>query len=599
MTNYEVNNRSIRTLLSWIDEGIIAIPEIQRPFVWSGSKVRDLIDSLYKNFPIGYLIVWQNPDVNLKDGTKSIGKKVIIDGQQRLTALSAALSGQEVFDDRYEKKRIIISFNPKEEKFDVANPAIKKSDAWIYDISEIFKADFDSFSFIVDYKKKNPEVDTYNINSVIQRLIGINNNLIGIIELSHEMEIQDVTEIFIRINSKGVELSQADFVMSKIASNEIYGGNETRKLIDYFCHLMNNPEDYEVIRKNDPSFTSKDLFEKISWLKKYNEDIYILEYTDVLRVAFTYKFNRARLSELVNLLSGRDFETREFYDEIAEKSFALLREGVLEVVDETNFKRYIMILKSAGIIDKDLVRSKNVLNFGYILYLTLREKGEKPALIENITRRWIVMSMLTGRYSSSPESAFDYDIKRLNSKKPLDVLQNIEAGELSDAFWNNILITNLEASIRTNPQYNVYLMAQIKNNTKGFLSQAITIKDMIENRGDTHHIFPKNYLQKNGFDNRRDYNQVANYVYTQSEINIAIKDKSPKEYFSKILIQCDGISELFYGGITNLEELYDNLNANDIPLSIIEMESKDYPKFLEERRKLMALRIKNYYYSLI
>lgn len=599
MTNYEVNNRSIRTLLSWIDEGIIAIPEIQRPFVWSGSKVRDLIDSLYKNFPIGYLIVWQNPDVNLKDGTKSIGKKVIIDGQQRLTALSAALSGQEVFDDRYEKKRIIISFNPKEEKFDVANPAIKKSDAWIYDISEIFKADFDSFSFIVDYKKKNPEVDTYNINSVIQRLIGINNNLIGIIELSHEMEIQDVTEIFIRINSKGVELSQADFVMSKIASNEIYGGNETRKLIDYFCHLMNNPEDYEVIRKNDPSFTSKDLFEKISWLKKYNEDIYILEYTDVLRVAFTYKFNRARLSELVNLLSGRDFETREFYDEIAEKSFALLREGVLEVVDETNFKRYIMILKSAGIIDKDLVRSKNVLNFGYILYLTLREKGEKPALIENITRRWIVMSMLTGRYSSSPESAFDYDIKRLNSKKPLDVLQNIEAGEFSDAFWNNILITNLEASIRTNPQYNVYLMAQIKNNTKGFLSQAITIKDMIENRGDTHHIFPKNYLQKNGFDNRRDYNQVANYVYTQSEINIAIKDKSPKEYFSKILIQCDGISELFYGGITNLEELYDNLNANDIPLSIIEMESKDYPKFLEERRKLMALRIKNYYYSLI
>ena len=252
------------------------------------------------------------------------------------------------------------------------------------------------------------------------------------------MEIQDVTEIFIRINSKGVELSQADFVMSKIASNEIYGGNETRKLIDYFCHLMNNPEDYEVIRKNDPSFTSKDLFEKISWLKKYNEDIYILEYTDVLRVAFTYKFNRARLSELVNLLSGRDFETREFYDEIAEKSFALLREGVLEVVDETNFKRYIMILKSAGIIDKDLVRSKNVLNFGYILYLTLREKGEKPALIENITRRWIVMSMLTGRYSSSPESAFDYDIKRLNSKT-LDVLQNIETGEFSDAFWNNIL----------------------------------------------------------------------------------------------------------------------------------------------------------------
>jgi hypothetical protein len=599
MANYEVNNRSIRTLLSWIEEGIIAIPEIQRPFVWSGSKVRDLIDSLYKDFPIGYLIVWQNPDVNLKDGTKSIGKKVIIDGQQRLTALSAALSGQEVFNDRYEKKRIIISFNPKEEKFDVANPAIRKSDAWVYDISEVFKADFDSFSFIIDYKEKNPEVDTYKINSVIQRLIGINNNLVGIIELSHEMDIEDVTEIFIRINSKGVELNQADFVMSKIASNEIYGGNETRKLIDYFCHLMNNPEDYEVIRKNDPGFTNKDLFKKISWLKNYNEDIYILSYTDVLRVAFTYKFNRARLSELVNLLSGRDFETKEFYDEIAEKSFTLLREGVLEIVNETNFKRYIMILKSAGIIDKDLVRSKNILNFGYILYLTLKGKSENSAIIENIIRRWIIMSMLTGRYSGSPESAFDYDIKRLNSKKPLDVLENIEEGELSDAFLNNILITELEASIRTNPQYNVYLIAQIKNNTKGFLSQAITIKDMIENRGDTHHIFPKKYLQKNGYNNRRDYNQVSNYVYTQSEINIAIKDKSPKEYFNKIIKQCDKGSKLFYGGITSLEELYDNLRANDIPLNVMEMESEDYPKFLEERRRLMALRIKKYYYSLI
>lgn len=75
MANYDVNNKKIETILSWINEGIIAIPEIQRPFVWDSTKVRDLIDSLYKDFPIGYLIIWQNPDVKLKDGSVSTGKR--------------------------------------------------------------------------------------------------------------------------------------------------------------------------------------------------------------------------------------------------------------------------------------------------------------------------------------------------------------------------------------------------------------------------------------------------------------------------------------------------------------------------------------------
>lgn len=106
MARYSVNNYTVETLLSNIKSGIIAIPEMQRPFVWDSSKVRDLVDSLYKGFPVGYIIVWQNPDVKLKDGTKSSGKKVLIDGQQRITAMAAAIVGQEVLDDHYKWKRI-------------------------------------------------------------------------------------------------------------------------------------------------------------------------------------------------------------------------------------------------------------------------------------------------------------------------------------------------------------------------------------------------------------------------------------------------------------------------------------------------------------
>ena len=106
MARYSVNNYTVETLLSNIKSGSIAIPEMQRPFVWDSSKVRDLVDSLYKGFPVGYIIVWQNPDVKLKDGTKSSGKKVLIDGQQRITAMAAAIVGQEVLDDHYKWKRI-------------------------------------------------------------------------------------------------------------------------------------------------------------------------------------------------------------------------------------------------------------------------------------------------------------------------------------------------------------------------------------------------------------------------------------------------------------------------------------------------------------
>ena len=601
MIKYEVNNRSIDGILSFIKNGEIAIPEIQRPFVWDSSKVRDLIDSLYKGYPVGYIITWKNPDVKLKDGTFALGKKVLIDGQQRITALTAAIVGQEVVGSDYRKKRIKIAFNPREEKFEVSNPAIEKDSIWISDISEIFTNDFNTFSYIFKYCAENNISDMEEqskLANTITNLIAIKNNNLGIIDLSHKLDIETVTEIFIRINSKGVVLSQADFAMSKISSNEVYGGNTIRKTIDYFCHLAKNPIDYVAIRENDTEYCNKDDFNKIKWIAKENEDLYSPSYTDVLRVAFTYKFNRGKLADLVSLLSGRDFETREYKDEIAEESFKLLHEGVLDFVNETNYKRFIMIIKSSGIIDSSLVRSQNVLNFAYTLYLTLKAKGIQPNKIENLVRRWLVLSILTGRYSSSPESAFDYDIKRIVEADDIELyIKHVEDGELSDAFWNNILVTKLNTSVTSSPYFNVYLMAQIRNGDRGFLSSHIDVKTLIEGRGDVHHIFPKKYLQKNGLNNRGQYNQIANYVYMQSEINIRISDKSPDKYFNELIEQCNN-GEIKYGGINNIDELNNNLNENCIPREVFNMNIDNYNEFLELRRRLMAEKIKEYYYKL-
>lgn len=154
MAQYSVNNYSVDNIISWINSGEIAIPEMQRPFVWDSTKVRDLIDSLYKGYPIGYIIIWKNPDVKLKDGTLSIGKKIVIDGQQRITALTAAITGREVINQEYKKIPIKIAFDPIEEIFEVYNPAIGKNSKMIDDISPIFKPGFDTFTFSIDYAEK-------------------------------------------------------------------------------------------------------------------------------------------------------------------------------------------------------------------------------------------------------------------------------------------------------------------------------------------------------------------------------------------------------------------------------------------------------------
>jgi hypothetical protein len=592
---YSVNQYPVQHILTWVQSGEIAIPEIQRPFVWDSTKVRDLLDSLYQGYPVGYLIVWQNPSVRLKDGSISKGKRILIDGQQRVTALMTSILGNEIIDKNYRSIKIKIAFNPIERVFEVSNSAIQKDPRWIADISKIFDKDFKLHRFVQNYTTNNNMNDFDTIYESIESLKGIVNNPIGFIELSSDLDIDTVTEIFIRINSSGVVLSQADFAMSKIAVSEKYQGNQLRKAIDYFCHLATKPESYNQLFQNDKDFTNTEYFKKMIWLKDDKEDIYDPSYTDMLRVAFTSKFKRGKLQDLVALLSGRDFEKRQYFEEIAEQSFNLLREGVLDFMNENFFKKFIMIIRSAGFIDSSMIRSQNALDFAYILYLILREKNMNQASIEQLVRKWFVLSVLKSRYSSSPESQFDIDIRRINDN-PVEYINNVIEAELSDAYWNIGLPQQMDTSVASSPVFNVFLAAQVKMNDKGFLSKDITVKDLIELKGDVHHIFPKNYLKKQGYD-RGMYNQVANYVIAQSEINIAIGDKEPSVYFQEVIEQCK-TKKLKYGAITETEQLYENLRMNCIPLEILNENYIDYEEFLRERRKLMSEKIKKYFYNL-
>ncbi|MFK8302427.1 DUF262 domain-containing protein [Capnocytophaga stomatis] len=588
MQKYSVNQYLIETILASVKVGDIAIPEIQRPFVWDSSKVRDLMDSLYQGYPIGYIIAWKNPNVRLKDGRLSEGKKILIDGQQRVTALTAAILGQSVVNKNYQRIKIKIAFNPIEERFEVQNPAILKDKTWLPDISEAINGDL--FEIVDNYFELNPNADKKQVRNAFSNLINIPKKQIGLIELAPELDIETVTEIFIRINSKGVVLSQADFAMSKIASDTENGGNQLRKAIDYFCHLAVAPEFYQHIEENDTEFAQTDLFRKMTWLRTENDDLYDPTYNDLLRVAFTSQFGRGRLSDLVSLLSGRNFETRTFETQIAEESFQKLKKGVENFINENNFKKFLMIVKSAGFISPKLIRSQNALNFAYILYLKLKELGVNSTSIESYVKRWLVYSILTGRYSGSPESMFDFDIKQISQKTFADYLKEKEEAELSEAFWNASLPQSLNTSVASSPYFLTFLASQVRANDKGFLSKEILVRELIEHRGDIHHLFPKDYLKKNGL-NKSQYNQIANYVYMQSEINIKIGNKPPKNYF-------EPMEQQRISGILTEQEFLNNLKMNCIPSEIMEMSIDDYQEFLSLRRKLMAQKIKEYYFSL-
>jgi hypothetical protein len=599
---YTVSQFPISSILGFIQANAIAVPEIQRPFVWKRSQVRDLVDSLFNGFPTGYLIIWQSPNVRVKGQGTSIGKKLLIDGQQRVTAMMASLLGYKVVGEDYKETNIRIAFNPfpvnGEERFAVQDQSHLRSKKWISDIATLFRPDFSVYGFIQNYLKDNPDVDPNILSNALTEVRAIANRQIGVIDLSHELSIDEVTEIFIRINSQGKTLSQSDFAMSKIAADETHGGHTLRKAIDYFCHLAVDPNFYTYIENNDKEFMESEYSHLVRWLKDDKESIYDPDYNDMLRVSFMHRFGRGKLGDLVSLLSGRNFVTQVYEEEIAEKSFEELKIGVKNFMNQYHFSQFLLAIKSAGFITSRLINSQLTLDFAYTLYLLLSCSPDIPKhAIMRYVQKWYVLSVLTGRYVNSPESAMDRDMRSIAQKGFEHFFQETESAELSDAFWDIGLVQSLETTSTISPYFNVFLAAQILSHDRSLFSSTITVENLLSLGGDVHHIFPREFLKRQGVTDRYRYNQVANFIYLDTQINISIADRAPSEYFTIVSSQCE-TGECRIGTIAHTEGYIRALSDNCIPDGIASMTVDDFGTFLEMRRKLMAMKIKEYYQSL-
>ena len=310
-----------------------------------------------------------------------------------------------------------------------------------------------------------------------------------------------------------------------------------------------------------------------------------------------HRCKRAKLADLVAMLSGRDFETREFKEEIVESTYKELEAGVNNVIKGYNFTQFMLAIRSAGFTSKKLVNSVMAIDFAYAVYLLLQESKEIPVdEIKSVVQRWYVLSVLTGRYSASPESSFAKDIRAIGENGVKATLKAIEDATLSDAFWDVQLNQNLTFVSSINPTYQVFLAAQNFFKKDSMLSH-ISVGELVNLGGDIHHIFPKQYLVDNGFD-KHDYNQVANYAYLDTPLNIKIGKKSPKEYLNEALDAIKGTQDTSFKAIKSETEFMQNLKDNCIPADILDMDYNNYRDFLETRRAMMTKLIKSYYYSL-
>jgi hypothetical protein len=575
---FKTTNYPVKILISNIKYGKIALPDIQRPFVWKTKQVRDLFDSIYKGFPTGYLLFWSTSN---EDNIKEIGvdhkehgyDSLIIDGQQRLTALYATMMGIPVIDEDYKKRKIVIAFNPITETFEVNNAAIEKNIEYISDISSLFKDGFKEYTFINNYisllreNRSVSEEEASRIADNISRLVSILEYNFIILEISSEIDEETAANIFVRVNSGGVVLKQSDFVMTLLS----VFWQDGRKKIEEFCkETRNKPEEGEVSAFNHIVDASPD---------------------EILRSIVGYGFGRGRMRDVYSLLRGRNFETREFIKDLQIERIEKLKQFTEEALNNSTWHDYVSIIQSSlGFKSKDLITSNTNFFYGYAFYLIGKYKYNTDYReLEKIIKKWFLFGAITRRYSGSSETVFNGDLADIrnvsNGEEFIKALENIINSNLTDDYWEITIPSNLQSSSARNPLLLIFTAAQIKNNINVLFSDK-KISDLFDpivtpkkKRLEKHHIFPKGYLNSIGIADQTKQNQVANMVYLEYKDNIHISDKPPKEYFPKIIESLGGeIEYSFY--------------SHAIPESI---EDLTYEDFLEKRRKLIADYIKIYF----
>ncbi len=571
---------TVQGLVTDIDNGRVRLPDIQRPFVWSNTKVRDLVDSMYRGYPVGELMFWANQS---PDHTRSIGHGTqqvslqVVDGQQRLTSLFAVVKGQEVWREDYSRGIIRIAFSPIHERFEVPTPAILGRPEWIDDITTVFDDPIEArHSFLERYLKSlegsDVTVDERHIEKIINRVANIKNFPFQVVQLKEDVARETVADIFVRINSEGVSLSQSDFILTWMS----VFWEEGRQQLENFARDS----------RFTPEGISQRINEKITWTP--HNPYLVVDPSNMVRVAVAVGLRRGRLSQAYNRLRGRDPRTREINKEQRETELARLKVGQERALNPLHWDAFLKVVERSGLRAKELISSRNSLLYAYAIWLIGREDFDVPVdKLREVVARWLFLSQLTGRYSGSFESRIEEDIARIDANELrtpevfISTLDSLMSAAAPPDFWTITLPERLITSSVKAPVYLAYVAALNILDADVLLS-TMSVRDWLNPNRSTvkgvekHHLFPKDHLvSKLGIRSTKRTNQVANFALVEWSTNIDISNDAPAEYWPQQL------TDKHFEG----ERLSRQMGWHALPLGWTEM---DYDEFLARRRELMA-----------
>ncbi len=578
----------VADLLADIKNGRIGLPDLQRPFVWKDSKVRELLDSMMKGYPIGYIMLWESPADY--ENTNYIGKNekvfkrpddLVIDGQQRLTALLAAMYGITIKDKDYKERKIRISFAPLKREFAVWSQAYERDPEWISEISTVFFADQEHnvsklrkayIKTVNESREKNNQLELTEdeedlIEENINDLLNLGIYSLPTLKINDKADEEDVAEIFVRVNSGGQNLTEKNFIETLIA---VYD-NEVHDKINKFCaesRIPANGTSFNQIIQVDPSH--------------------------LIRMTIGVGFRRARLRYAYMLLRGKDLKSGEITKSLREENLKIFKNSLDMVTRLNNWHAFMNLFASAGYLKGSLVASSNAVAFSYILYLIGKYDYKVPSLqLQIIIRKWIFMSTITGFYTGSTESEVEKQFADLrdvhNADEFVSYLNNVISNRFTDDYFDYSLPSELNSSSATSPAWYGYIAAINVLGTPMLFSTAPLSQYFVlgtsgeKNSVDKHHIFPKHYLEEIGYDNDRDRNQIANFTYLDYQTNIDIADDPPTKYVGRYK---EKLGEEGYKLACEQNALPENF------------EQLSYPDFLAKRRSLMAQIVKKAYKKL-
>lgn len=573
-------------LVDDIEVGEIGLPDLQRPFVWDAVKVRDLLDSMYRGYPVGHLLFWES---GAEPGARQIGdhskqlapRLLIVDGQQRLTSLFAVMRQQPIVGKDYAHKRIQIAFRPLDETFAVADAATERDPAFLQDVGEIWTRP--SYQVITDFLARlraTNDLDPASeerIASALGRLEGLKTYPFTAFVLGADIEEERVAEVFVRINSQGKSLNQADFILTLMS----VFWDEGRAALERWSREARVPGDpaHNHYLSPDPD--------------------------QLLRVAIGFGFRRGRLEDAYALLRGRDPETRKLSPALRKEQFQRLERAQSRVLDKEGWKEFLQCLLRAGHRSSATISSNLAVLYSYVLYLIGKHDYRvPPKQLREVMARWFFMSSLTSRYSLSPETTIAADLASLppsgNVEEFVCHLDEMIAHRLTNDYWEITLPGELATSAARSPSLFSYLAALAILDAPILFSR-MRVAELLDPqlsggkvRVQRHHLFPRKYLEGLGITDLKQVNQIANLAVLEWHDNLAISTTDPVEYWPAYL---DALRHPPEGMAPFSEaEVEAMIHLHALPADWPHM---PYEDFLAERRRLMARVIREAYERLV